>query len=414
MPRLDETRNFLELFTHACGKSEIPWDFFFWSGMSVLAASVADRVWLEPDRGRKIFPNLYVMLLGPSGIGKEYAINKAAELAVDQPVINLYGGIITAQYLLKYMSRKSKGPHGYEFINTKVYLIMEELGMSVRGGEQAHDFVTHTTGLYKCRPYPFKKGTITGEEYTIPDPCLNCLIGTTEEWLTKTLGRDAIAGGWTARVIIVTGRKDYAVRFPRMEIPEDLDDVMTHLRLRVEGYTQAGGSLLFSPEAVETHDKWYNSRVDRPDPKERSEEPGFNRADEMIHRFATLLALADWDVTQEGVPNGWVEAQHVEDAITLWNQVSEQSPYVTKLASASRRTTNAETVLEITHRFGGVIDRANLTKRASGYGLSSDDVDFAVKDLVNRGDFESPERVLTEGSSRRTKHIEYRVRRGEK
>lgn len=379
MGKLDETRNFLDLFMHTTGESEVPKDFLFWAGMSLLAASVADRVWMEPDAGRKVTPNLYVFLLGPSGTGKEYAVHAAGKYAAKEPIVNVYGGMATSQFLLKYLARRHKADNQvWAFVNTKLYFITEELGMCTRPGEQAHDLVTTMTGLYKGAPYPFRKGTVSGDDLMIPNPCLNWLAGSTDDWLVKTIGRDAVMGGFTARLVTVRGRRNYAVRYPQMLFPEDLLEVREHLEARVRGYTEAEGSLTLSDDARIVHDNWY---LERPAPVDEQNEPGFNKADEMVLRFATLLTLADWDATVEIDTPGLVEHWHMSRAIQLWDEVSAQTPEVIRLASSTVKSSQVDVVSNLCKK-AGVIDRSSLTRKARYYGLDGDDIDRCVRTLI--------------------------------
>lgn len=379
MGRLAETNNFLDLFCHVAGESEVPQDFIFWAGMSLLASCVADRVWMEPDAGRKVTPNLYVFLLGPSGTGKEYAVHAAGKYAAKEPTINVYGGMATSQFLLKYLARRHKSDHQvWAFVNTKLYFITEELGMCTRPGEQAHDLVTTMTGLYKGAPYPFRKGTVSGDDLMIPNPCLNWLAGSTDDWLVKTIGRDAVMGGFTARLVTVRGRRNYAVRYPQMLFPEDLEEVKAHLEARVRGYTEAEGGLTLSEEARTIHDNWY---LTRPAPTDEQNEPGFNKADEMVLRFATLLSLADWDAVAERDAPGIVEAGHMQRAIDLWDNVSAQTPEVIRLASSTVKSSQVDVVSNLCQK-AGTIDRSSLTRKARYYGLDGDDIDRCVRTLI--------------------------------
>ena len=51
---LDEgERQFIDLYMHMIGRSEVPRRFHFWSAMSLLAACVADRVWVKADIATK-------------------------------------------------------------------------------------------------------------------------------------------------------------------------------------------------------------------------------------------------------------------------------------------------------------------------------------------------------------------------
>ena len=111
-------RHFLNLYMHMIGRSEVPRRFHFWSCMSLLAACVADRVWVKADIATKIYPNLYVFLVGPSGSGKEQAIKVVLKLVAEQQSkVNPYAGKMTGPAMWEYLSKsgesevKGRGKH---------------------------------------------------------------------------------------------------------------------------------------------------------------------------------------------------------------------------------------------------------------------------------------------------------------
>ena len=87
-----KNKNFLHLYNYLTGDSEIPKGYHGWAALSLLAALAEKRVWFEKFKGSKIYPNIYTLLIGPSGVGKGGAIGhamrvlKAAEL---DPPINI-------------------------------------------------------------------------------------------------------------------------------------------------------------------------------------------------------------------------------------------------------------------------------------------------------------------------------------
>jgi hypothetical protein len=59
--------DFLSVFMRAAGKSEIPLPFLEWSAISLVASTLNDHCWFEKFPDKKLYPQLYVFLLGPSG-----------------------------------------------------------------------------------------------------------------------------------------------------------------------------------------------------------------------------------------------------------------------------------------------------------------------------------------------------------
>lgn len=103
--KLCETCNFFELYRHICGESEVPAIYHFWSAVSLIAATVEDRVWYQKFKHEALFPNLYVMLVGPSGLGKGMAISHLVRLADCGITINKFRGRVTAAHLIDHLGK---------------------------------------------------------------------------------------------------------------------------------------------------------------------------------------------------------------------------------------------------------------------------------------------------------------------
>lgn len=170
--KLDQTNNLLALYLHQCGETEVPKLFHVWSCLSIIAASVADRVGLEKFKGSLLAPNLYVILIGPSGLGKGEAIGAAMKFVAENRKINAFQGKATAPYLLDYLGKKHNINGKRVIANPKLFLITPELSMSVGKGDYADGFIKLMTELYTSHTVPIREGTRTGGSVTILDPCL--------------------------------------------------------------------------------------------------------------------------------------------------------------------------------------------------------------------------------------------------
>lgn len=401
MGKLDTTRDFFELYMHQTGTSEVPASFHFWAAMSLLAAAVGDRVWIEPDAGRKIFPNLYVFLIGPSGSGKEQAVMGASKLGLHEPVLDLFMGRATRQYLLDYLTKDGPMEDGMRYAhNPHLYLVTEELGSAIRAGDLGHDLVSFMTEFYTGKPVG-QDGTRGTGMVTLYNPCFNWLAGTTDEWLIRAVDRDAIEGGFFARVISVRGRRNYKDRCPQIVYPDDRDEVREHLKARVSQYAQLTGGFRYTPAAQALHDQWY---MERAEPLETLEEPAFNRSDEMVFRLSLLLRLAELDnlVDDNGhhvAIHPYVDVCHFNEALHLWEGLAADMPATMRKASATERSSVVDVVGEMIQKIR-VIDHSTLLKRVGNRGMDHGMLQGALATLLERGEV-SEEIIKTAGRPRR-------------
>ena len=390
MDTLSTSRDFIKLYLHHTGISEIPEQFHLWSCLSLIASCVADRVWIERHADSKTAPNLYVFLLGASGVGKEKAINTAVRYVADHPLVNVYAGRATAPYLLDYMGRQEKKSDGTTGnVNSKLYFVTEELGMSVRSGDMAHDLITVMTKMYGGHDYPIKDGTRMHNTVVLRNPTVNWLAGTTEEWLFRSVDRDAIEGGFAPRVLCVRGHRDYTKRCPQVIYPKDYETVKAYLQERVQALTEIEGPFHLDPEAIAWHDQWYRSRQA---PDDRQLQPSFNRGDELLHKLSILIALSEWDHQAVYDVPPIITKAHMTRALGMLETVLMEMPEVLRLASATPQTKNMDVVGEMIYK-ARIIDRSNLTKKCATKGLDAKDVDRALMTLFQQGVVEPGEPI---------------------
>ena len=371
MPRiLDRTTNLLALYQHAMGRSEVPREFHFWCCLSVLAASVGDRVWLEKFRGSKLLPNLYVLLLGPSGLGKGLAIDMATAFVKDIPRVNYYRGKASAQYLIDYLGRSHKDPNSGKWVieNTKLYLVTPELAMSVPSGEHGRNFIMHMTELYTGGDYLLQEGTRTRGGVHVKSPCMNWLAGTTREGLKISVPRDAVESGFYARVVTVDGHYDLTTRYRRPFYPVDYDEVMDHLHARITALTHLEGIFELSPDAERLEEAWYTTREA---PEDERLLPSWKRAHDLMLKIAMLLALSE---THEELV---IKPDHVAKARIIVERALQAVPKVLDFARLTPEAAGVDEVAGVLKKSGAMM-HSSLLRRT---GMSADQFKAIIETL---------------------------------
>lgn len=223
----------------------------------------------------------------------------------------------------------------------------------------------------------------------LTDPMLNWLAGTTDEWLTSSIEKDAIMGGFFARVLSVRGKRDGSVRYAEMEYPADRDKVRRGLHLRLESFARLNAEFVKTMDAVEFYKDWYESHEQRPSPTDPILEAAFNRTDEMVHRLAMLFKLS----SLEDVP-GYpctipVDVPQFKQAIATWNAMSIEVPETLRRAAATKDSAEVQSVSDLIRR-NKQLDHSTLLKRAGNRGMNATQVKRALVELEERGDIAHP------------------------
>src|SRR5690348_16021588 len=89
----------LEAYLDYVKETENPANYNLWAGISVLSASLKRKVWIYRNFVQ-YFPNQYIILVGPPGIGKGSAIHPAIALAKEAQTVNYLSDRITAEKIV--------------------------------------------------------------------------------------------------------------------------------------------------------------------------------------------------------------------------------------------------------------------------------------------------------------------------
>lgn len=370
---LNDTKDFLRLYLHHTGHSEIPVAYHLWSAIALLAATLADRVWIQKLADSPVKPNLYTMLLGPSAIGKDEAVKAAIKFVDGLDAVNLYNGELTASYMVSALAQGADHSDAGVIDHAKLFLVTPELAMSVGEGEHARAFIRHMTGLYSGFQVPFKKGTAKAGLITVKRSCINWLAGSTAEWLIDAVPPNAIKGGFLGRFIIIPEDYDLARRILRPLYPADRPFIVEYLRARVETLVTQTGEFTLSQDAADMEEYWY---ANRPAPTDRMLIPTWRRQHDLIYKLGMVMAKARDELSFRIERQDWTRAQQLA-TVAERGAVSIMSHVL-----ATHESTRLDAVRDLIRGAGEMGHSAALRRS----GLTIADFDPIMRTLIARGD----------------------------
>jgi len=162
--------------------------------MSAVGCMLKRNVWVDQLKW-KVFPNLSVLLVGPSGIGKDIAIRAASQLITTFNRELDVGGKtmeVIVEQLVKLGDPAAAwlvAPEITAFLGGKDYQksMVQELTDILSTGEEVNVSLKSFTGGKRC----------------IKHPTLTMMAGSTEEWLHKAMPEGSLEGGLFPRFLIV-------------------------------------------------------------------------------------------------------------------------------------------------------------------------------------------------------------------
>lgn len=298
--RDEDVTNFLDLFVYAAGVWKTPAHFHRWAGISLLAACLEDRITLKIFDHAPLHPNLWIFLIGGSGVGKDHAIGHALSYLnldpEDENADNLYvwDGKVTIPSLYDLMQARQK-----ETLRDSVpiYLVSSDVGEQLPLGPEAKDFTSRALGLYGGRDRMLRESTRTSGQKFVKKPLLNWVAGCTPEWFPNAIDPEVFASGFAGRAFFVWGEPENRYEHMlKVMYPNDLAMVKAEIRKRVNLYQRVEGTMEMTKRARIVIDDWL---LQRAQDKARAhltnlEKEVRGRQPTAMLKLAVVFSLADW------------------------------------------------------------------------------------------------------------------------
>lgn len=175
-----------------------------WAAITTVSQVLERRVWVR-SKGSDLFPNLYVILVGPPGVGKSAALSQSEKLIRQVPEIHVAASSVSAASLIDSLAettvkkvRPAAVPPYLEYNCLNV--IASEFGMFLPTYE--HSFMNLLTKAYDGEFLEDRKrgGKL---HVKIKAPLLSIVGGTTPSYLNSVLPEGAWEQGFTSRTIFV-------------------------------------------------------------------------------------------------------------------------------------------------------------------------------------------------------------------
>lgn len=286
--------NFIRSYMEYTNETESPEAYHFWSAATLIGAITQRRVFLDFNYFR-VYPNFYVILVGPSGARKSSATNVAIEIAAGGG-IRKFSDKITGAALIKDLSANPvKFLTGTQInLCSPVLIYASELGVFMGPDAYGSGVIADLTDLYDC-PSKWEKKTISRDAETIIAPYVSMLAASTTQTLKDVIPPGAVGQGFTSRILFVWG----GGRRQRVPVPEwsvKQDEIKKALVEDLRHIGSLDGNFTFAPDGLRRYREHYLSR---PEPEEEFDDErlrGYSsRKDIHILKLAMALSLAERD-----------------------------------------------------------------------------------------------------------------------
>lgn len=251
----------LESYLEYVSDSEAPEDYRLWCGISAIGAALKRKVCVK--RGFiDIYPNQYIVLVGPPGVGKGTAMNPAIGIVKEANVAHYIEDRATAEAIEDTLATgfAATGKVG-TFGNVNIMgiehaatAVAPELSVFLGASDWMLQFMCTLWDKNEFS-YATKKSGST----TIKDNCFSLLGACTPDYIRK-INKDsmaAVAGGFTSRTVFVYANKKaktIAWPLPATQLQQLKNDLVEDLRTIATN----SGECSWTDEAKDRFIEFYN------------------------------------------------------------------------------------------------------------------------------------------------------------
>jgi hypothetical protein len=175
-----------------------------WTAISTIAGAMGRRVWVRTRAGI-IYPNMFILLVAPPGVGKDQVMLPARHLLSRAGTVPLSPVAMSAKGLIDELAdptarKQFVTKSGFESYHT-LYCSIPEFGVLVKGYDL--EFMSILNELYNCGPEFKERLRMQKEPLRIDNPHLHILAGTQPKFIGSIFPEEAYGMGFTARIIMV-------------------------------------------------------------------------------------------------------------------------------------------------------------------------------------------------------------------
>ena len=246
--------SWLEGYLAYTAESESPEEYHLWVGISAIAGALRRRVFF--DMGYfLLYPNMYVVLVGPAGrCKKSTAMRVGRQMLSQVPGLDFTTDSVTRERLIQDLTQAYKdGQSAMTAYSSEFASLLTSSGM---------DMVVFLTDIFDS-PLEWSHKTKAGGTNKIKQPFLNLLAATTPSWISTAMPLDTVGIGLTSRIIFVfQDTPRIKPPFPELSLAQiSLADMLVR---DLTAISVMEGQFTLTPDAKAFYTTWYEERLAQP------------------------------------------------------------------------------------------------------------------------------------------------------
>ena len=266
--------------------------FKLWTGVSVIASVLQRKCFILWDRD-PIYPQLYIILIGPTSTRKTTALNSGKAFLLD-PTLSVHLSVDStsrASFIrdIKNSQEIYTTTEGSLQVHSSITVLSKELTVFL--GFRNTDLLGDLTDWYDSVDTVWIHKTIQGNAQEIPSVWVNLLGATTPDLLRASLPQEAIGGGLTARMLFIYAEKRGKKAPSNLESEEEIT-LRQLLSNDLQIISSLGGQFKISSECMDFYNSWYLEYDEEEACKDARFLGYFNRKPTTLRKLGMILSAS--------------------------------------------------------------------------------------------------------------------------
>lgn len=250
--------------------TEPPTLFRKWTAISCIASALQRKIRCDWGTALTFYPNLYIVLVGPSATGKGTAMNPALNILNEIPAVRMSAQATSLQALIRHLKDTNLTDidpiTSAQHFHSSLTVFSKEFTVFL--GYHNRELMAALCDWYDCdRKWVYE--TISRKREEINGVWVNLIAGTTPDLIRSSLPIESIGGGLTSRIIFVFEEKQAKL----VALPTETNyerSLFQNLVQDLEKISLLSGTFTWTDGFAKLWDKFCHLAVDNPpfvDPK---------------------------------------------------------------------------------------------------------------------------------------------------
>lgn len=293
--------DWLDSFQEAFANTEAPEKYVYWIGVGTIGTALQRNVVFD-EVTFQLYPNHYIVLVGPPAVKKSTAINYGVKLLERVEGINIGPSSVTWQYLVDILvSIQTASPEEMQKTGVAVkdscpiLLPASEFGTLIDFEDR--NAINFFTDCWDS-PATFNKGTRLMGDQILNGPCPSIMAGTTPQWIKDNIKGATRGGGFISRCIMpYANRPRKTIAYPSQHVHADHSERLSLLAHDLACIATLRGNYRMEGEAMKMGKLWHEETSEANYSKHITDDSDnwANRRYSHVHKLAMILAASRRD-----------------------------------------------------------------------------------------------------------------------